>query len=360
VSLSRYPTYKCSAIPWLKELPEHWGVCPLKSLLSIENGLDHKEVVSDEGWPVFGSGGPFAQASNYLYDGETILLGRKGTIDKPLYYSGKFWAVDTMYWSKVKPGCVGRFVYFSCLSIPFSYYQTSTALPSMTKSSLGSHPVCLPPAEEQLVIASFLDRETAKIDDLIAEQQRLIELLQEKRQAVISHAVTKGLHPDAPMKDSGVEWLGEVPEHWSVCSFRRLVRIAEGQVDPRIYPYSVMPLIAPNHILSGTGVVVSLETAAEQGAESGKYICEKGAVIYSKIRPSLRKACIAPEDCLTSADMYPLQAMEGLIPEFLLYFLLSEQFSALAVVESERVAMPKVHNGWSECRNASGLTLLHL
>jgi type I restriction enzyme, S subunit len=65
-------------------------------------------------------------------------------------------------------------------------------------------------------IASFLDRETAKIDALIAEQQRLIELLQEKRQAVISHAVTKGLNPNAPMKDSGVEWLGEVPEHWEV------------------------------------------------------------------------------------------------------------------------------------------------
>ena len=69
---------------------------------------------------------------------------------------------------------------------------------------------------EQHTIAAFLDRETAKIDALIAEQQRLIELLKEKRQAVISHAVTKGLNPDAPMKDSGIEWLGEVPEHWEV------------------------------------------------------------------------------------------------------------------------------------------------
>ncbi|CAK6692456.1 Type-1 restriction enzyme EcoKI specificity protein [Cyanobium usitatum str. Tous] len=78
-------------------------------------------------------------------------------------------------------------------------------------------PVLLPPLNEQLGIASFLDRETAKIDALIAEQQRLIELLQEKRLAVISHAVTKGLNPNAPMKNSGVEWLGEVPEHWDVC-----------------------------------------------------------------------------------------------------------------------------------------------
>ena len=79
-----------------------------------------------------------------------------------------------------------------------------------------SFPVFLPPKKQQLAIATFLNHEIAKIDTLIAEQQRLIKLLQEKRQAVISHAVTKGLNPDAPMKDSGVEWLGEVPEHWSV------------------------------------------------------------------------------------------------------------------------------------------------
>jgi type I restriction enzyme S subunit len=216
MSFPRYPAYKPSGVEWLGEVPEHWDVCPLKSFLSIQNGLDHKEVMSDEGWPVFGSGGPFAQADTYLHDGETILLGRKGTIDKPLYYSGKFWAVDTMYWSKVKPGCIGRYVYYSCLGIPFAYYQTSTALPSMTKACLGGHTISRPSIQEQLAIATFLDHETAKIDALIAEQQRLIELLQEKRQAVISHAVTKGLNPDVPMKDSGVEWLGEVPEHWRV------------------------------------------------------------------------------------------------------------------------------------------------
>ena len=72
------------------------------------------------------------------------------------------------------------------------------------------------PLSEQSAIAAFLDRETAKIDELVAEQRRLMELLKEKRQAVISHAVTRGLNPDAPLKPSGIEWLGEVPEHWDV------------------------------------------------------------------------------------------------------------------------------------------------
>ena len=82
-----------------------------------------------------------------------------------------------------------------------------------------------PPKEEQQTIAAFLDRETVKIDALIAEQQRLIELLKEKRQSVISHAVAKGLNPNAPMKDSGVEWLGDVPEHWELKATKRLFRL---------------------------------------------------------------------------------------------------------------------------------------
>jgi type I restriction enzyme S subunit len=92
----------------------------------------------------------------------------------------------------------------------------------------------LPGSSEQLAIATFLDHETTKIDALIAEQQRLIELLQEKRQAVISHAVTKGMNPHAPMKDSGVEWLGEVPEHWSTTALKRIVSVS-GRIGFRGY-----------------------------------------------------------------------------------------------------------------------------
>ena len=95
-------------------------------------------------------------------------------------------------------------------------------MPRASWSFLGSVEMPIPPLREQPLIATFLDRETAKIDALIAGQQRLIELLQEKRQAVISHAVTKGLNPDAPMKDSGVEWLGEVPEHWQIKRLKQI------------------------------------------------------------------------------------------------------------------------------------------
>lgn len=223
MSLPGYSEYKDSGVSWIGRIPAHWDVAALKRLLEIQNGADHKEVERPDGFPVIGSGGQFAYASDYMYDGESVLLGRKGTIDKPLYVNGKFWTVDTMYWSKVLPGTNGRFAYYAALTIPFDYYSTNTALPSMTKGALSAHLIAQPPTSEQAVIAAFLDRETAKIDALIAEQEKLLTLLAEKRQATISHAVTKGLNPDAPMKDSGVAWLGEVPAHWEVVPLKRLL-----------------------------------------------------------------------------------------------------------------------------------------
>jgi type I restriction enzyme S subunit len=209
-----YPNYKDSGIDWLGQVPEHWQIAQLKRLLSIQNGSDHKAIEAETGIPVYGSGGVFAYANDYIYDGESVLLGRKGTIDKPLYVNERFWTVDTMYWSKIMPNADGRFCYYVATTIPFSRYSTNTALPSMTQTDLGSHLVAFPEKNEQKSISSFLDKETARIESLIAKKTRFIELLKEKRQALITHAVTKGLNPDAPMKDSGIEWIDEVPEHW--------------------------------------------------------------------------------------------------------------------------------------------------
>lgn len=216
MKLPRYPAYKDSGVKWIGDVPAHWEVATFKRLLDLQNGADHKAIETDDGIPVIGSGGAFAFASKAMFDGESVLLGRKGTIDRPVYVNGPFWTVDTMYWSKVNPGFSAKFAYYAATTIPFGYYSTNTALPSMTKAALNAHAVACPAYDEQSAIAAFLDRETAKIEALIAEQERLLALLAEKRQAVISHATTKGINPDAPMKHSGVAWLEEVPAHWSV------------------------------------------------------------------------------------------------------------------------------------------------
>ena len=213
----------------------------------------------------------------------------------------------------------------------------------LPKDAIGLAVLPLPPLPTQRRIAHHLDRETARIDGLIAEKERMLALLEEKRAALISRVVTRGLDPNAPLKPSGQEWLGEIPAHWPTTKFSWDIFISEGQVDPEDDSFSEMILIAPNHIESRTGQVIYKETSADQGAISGKYLCRVGDVLYSKIRPALRKVALADQDCLCSADMYALRPSERLLPQYLQYFLLSEDFSMWAELESARVAMPKIN-----------------
>nr|WP_256423075.1 restriction endonuclease subunit S [Tolypothrix sp. PCC 7910] len=145
------------------------------------------------------------------------------------------------------------------------------------------------------------------------------------------------------MKNSGIEWLDEIPEHWKRIPFRWCCYITEGQVDPTQPKFKDLPLIAPNHIESQTGKLVAKETAEDQGAISGKYFYKSGTLLYSKIRPALVKACISEEDGLCSADMYPIKTAGILSNKFMLYQILSKNFTQLAILVSDRVAMPKVN-----------------
>lgn len=202
--------------------------------------------------------------------------------------------------------------------------QGNVRTPRINAEDLGEIEVLLPAVDDQSAIADFLDREAAHIDALLEQKRRLSAVLMERVATLIDAAVWGGSGSRSP-------------------TFSSVVRLAQGQVDPMHSPFSEMPLVAPNHIESGTGRLAEVESAAEQGAISGKYLCEPGDVIYSKIRPALAKATIAPWRCLTSADMYPLRPVDGLLPEFLLLILLSRQFTDWAVMESDRVAMPKIN-----------------
>lgn len=184
----------------------------------------------------------------------------------------------------------------------------------------------LPDLKNQKVIADFLDCETTRIDQLIEKKQRLVEVVREEL-AIKLEAATSSL--EAKFEEI-------VPFKW-VC------RIIEGQVNPTDPLWADKPLIAPNHIQSGTGRLLELESAEEQGAISGKYAFPRGTVLYSKIRPALAKACISPEAGMCSADMYPIIPIRNLRPEFLLMQLLSRKFTNWATLESMRVAMPKIN-----------------
>ncbi|HCA01165.1 MAG TPA: hypothetical protein DEO68_03025 [Halomonas campaniensis] len=217
VKTERYAAYKDSGIDWLGDVPKHWDIKHLKALAEIKGGKDSSGVeVEEGGYPVYGSGGVFGRAFKYLHNKPSVLLGRKGTVDKPLFVTEPFWSVDTMFYTYIKNNVDPKFFYYKCLTIQFGLYQYGSAVPSMASNVLSRILFAVPPYSEQTAIAAYLDTKTAQID-------RQIDLLDQKatqygklKQSLINETVTRGLDKPVPMKDSGVEWIGEVPRHWSI------------------------------------------------------------------------------------------------------------------------------------------------
>jgi len=242
-----------------------------------------------------------------------------------------------------------RFLYYATISEPFReigvrMMRGSAGQQRVPVEFLNDFVMVFPDIRTQRLIAEFLDRYMRLTGSLIRAKRRQIELLNEQKQVIINWAVTRGLNPNTPLKQSGIYWLDEIPAHWNLRKLKCLVDITSGQVDPRVEPYRRQVLVAPNHVESGTGRITYEETAADQGADSGKYLVQEGQIIYSKIRPNLRKAAVALRDCLCSADMYPLSPNElELRTEFLLTLLLSDPFTRYALDCSMRVAMPKIN-----------------
>ena len=189
--LDKNAKLKPSGVDWLGDVPEHWGVRRLKFMASIENGRDYKDVeVEEDGYPVYGSGGEFRRASSYLYEGESVLFGRKGTIDKPLYVNGRFWTVDTMFYSEILANTNPSFLYYSALTFQYQTLATQTALPSITQNDLENYLLCYPSMEEQKSIVLFLEKQCKKIDQMLEINNRAMEALEEYRSAIITSAVT--------------------------------------------------------------------------------------------------------------------------------------------------------------------------
>lgn len=235
MSFPRYHEYKDSGVEWLGEVPEHWDVKRLKFLCKVQTGdKDTVNAIKNGEYPFFVRSQTIERIDSFTFDCEAVLTAGDGVgVGKVFHYiKGKFDFHQRVYMMNNFRFVTGKF-FFQYLAATF--YKV--ALEGGAKSTVDSlrmplfmnFTLAIPPINEQEKIIAFLDHETAKIDELIAEQQRLIELLKEKRQAVISHAVTKGLNPNATMKDSGIEWLGKMPEHWEICHLKhKTIKITDG------------------------------------------------------------------------------------------------------------------------------------
>lgn len=195
----------------------------------------------------------------------------------------------------------------------------------------------LPPLGEQRKISDVL----CAIDDVAERTEAVIAQLKALRKAILRTLLTRGV--SACQEPSSEVETGEIPEGWEMVNLLDVAELPSGQVDPREQPYADWPLVAPNHIESGTGRLLLTETASKQRAKSGKYLFQAGDVVYSKIRPYLQKAWLATFNGLSSADMYPLKPSARLRPGFLLAILLGQDFTEFAESVSMRTGIPKIN-----------------
>jgi len=232
-----YPAYKPSGMDWVGDVPEHWEVRRLKYTATINDEAlaettdpDYEFTYVDIG-SVDASKGIVAtetyrfqdapsRARRIVRDGDTIVSTVRTYLRAiaPIQGADGSLIVSTGF-AVVRPRSLDPGYLSYALRSPFFVEtvvsrSTGVSYPAINSPEVGNIGITLPPLDEQKAIAAFLDRETARIDTLIEKKRRQIELLQEKRSALISHAVTKGLDPNAPMKDSGIEWLGDVPASW--------------------------------------------------------------------------------------------------------------------------------------------------
>jgi type I restriction enzyme S subunit len=235
MSLPKYRDYKATGIDWLPKIPAHWTVCALKRVASLQSGesITAEEIEDAGAYPVYGGNGLRGFTTAFTHEGRFALIGRQGALCGNVNYSqGKFWASEhAVVATPVKPvntTWLGEML----RSMNLNQYSISAAQPGLSVELISRITVPYPPLDEQAAIAVFLERATAKIDALIAEQEKLIVLLAEKRLATISHVATRGLYPGALLKESGMAWLGAVPAHWSVKPLKALFRQQKRQSFP--------------------------------------------------------------------------------------------------------------------------------
>lgn len=333
-----------SGIPWIGEVPEGWEFSKIKYHCTMKSGDNITALdISDNGeYPVYGGNGLRGFYKIYNKNGNHILIGRQGALAGNVHLvNGKFWATDHAVIVTLKNDVFINYFFRMLESMNLNQYAFDTAAqPGLSVSRIMNLNIVLPNLKEQHRIADFLGSKCSEIDTLIENLRASMESAKEYKKAVITEAVTKGLDKDAKMKDSGVEWIGEIPEGWKVVRFKHIASIKSNLVQPD--KYMKYPQIAPDNIEKDTGRLLSHQTVEESGVISGNHLFYRGQILYSKIRPNLNKLTVAPFDGLCSADMYPIESKLPTL--FMVYSMLSTYFvSQVSLIIQDRVKMPKIN-----------------
>jgi len=328
MNLKPYPKYKDSGIEWLGKIPEGWGVERLKWIAHLEYGSSLSEEAREEGSvPVFGSNGIVGEHSKSITDKPVIIIGRKGSYGKVSYSDVPCFPIDTTYY--IDP-CLTkeniRWLYYLLSSIALDKITFDTGVPGLSREFAYSKVVPFPSRNEQITIANYLDHKTTRIDELIKNNERLIELLKEKRQAIISHAVTKGLDANAKMKDSGIEWIGEIPEGWRVKKIKYVAEIVLGKMlqNDDSGKDELKPYMRAQNIQWETVDINDVKEMWFSDYEIKKYRLQKGDLLISEGGEVGRTALWngEPEECYIQNSVHKVTVDKKLANnKYLLYLL---------------------------------------
>lgn len=372
MSLPSYPDYKDSGVAWIGRLPVHWEVLSARRLFDECRDPASPE---DEQLSATQRYGVIPQRLFMEAEDQKVVLALAGTsnfkrvrkddfvislrsFQGGIEHSNYEGCVSPAY-TVLRPSRAVASKYWSYMlkSAPYiSALQTATAGirdgKNISYGQFGGLEVPVPPLEEQRAIAHLLDRETARIDALIAEQEKLLALLAEKRQAAISHAVTRGLDPNAPVKDSGISWLGEVPEHWWVTRCGRALSILSGFAFPSSgfdHTGAGMRLLRGVNVSVGAirwDDVVHWERSPGDGLDN--YELKSGDLVIGMDRPliaaGMRVAKVREEDvpCLLLQRVALLRPFSDLDSDFLMHYLSTPMFVAHFAPEATGVSVPHI------------------
>jgi type I restriction enzyme S subunit len=367
----RYEKYKDSGVEWIGEIPEHWNItrvkyiCSESAIYGLNETADNYEddgvrLIRTTDINEFGNldnkiSGVFIseeKAKGYILRSGDILVSRGGSLGLSLYFDEKKYGKCSYasYLVKFRTNRFNhpRYLFYFTKSESF-YHQIQTALVSSTISNFNGQKYAnmklpLPSYYEQIAIANFLDQKTAEIDSLIADKEKLIQLLQEKRQAIISEAVTKGLDRNVPMKDSGVEWIGEIPAHWEVKRIKYLATVNPSKSEVRHLTLEQEVTFIPMEKIIATGKVDYSLTNTIENLISGYTYFRDEDIIMAKVTPCFENGNIAIVEGLLNGigfgttELHVLRCNNSCYNRFLFYYLQSDIFKSKGISEMYGVA----------------------
>ena len=371
---TRHYEMKDSGVEWIGKMPSHWSASPFKKIIAQNDGgvwgedpidndgavvLRSTEQTVDGKWnieqPAKRDLSHVAKLRYYKLEigdllitkssGSALHIGKTSIVDADIaklhcFYSNFMQRVRLN--QNVMPKLYWYILNSSIARYQFVFLQNSTSgIGNINSKHIDNIIVPVPPLVEQTAIAAYLDEKCATIDAIIAEAKATIEEYKAWRASVIFETVTKGLNPNAKMKDSGVEWIGEMPKGWNLMPFGKIASIKACLVPPKEYP--LLPQISPDNIEKGSArLLQNYKTVQESGVISWNHHFYKGQIIYSKVRPTLNKLFLAQFEGLCSADMYPIETTQD--ARYLVYAMLSGYFvQQVAAITANRVKMPKIN-----------------